>query len=510
MKNAKITKLFFVPTGSYHDMALRPYNLHVSGDSLDRLSAATDGFRNLSTGSFAGVAGSILRPMTQSVGTLSIPNGWNEQRYMFMMEVVHYNNGASDFEDSSTRVQYISGYTDFSGDASYTGRIDPGMRMYLNTVINTREFRGQHRRGISANRYLQQNAGQHGQYGEQYFAMRPRDVCQTVGNSGLGDHVAVDFRTTLSSRPLMSNVRNDLPTDYMARTFQSYQLAMHTADVQDDIPTLMSNVASSTGDEAALDDPFIMNLHRNTELAEGSCFAYGELCTLFPGTDDVAHIVPPTEMLTRDIGFAQHTPANSSNWVGSNSETVVSTIVGSSVPALMTDAMLTQVSFYISNDTVNGQPTMEWLSQPQSFMMVGEDLENQATYFTNRMLQEIFRDLTNNGNMTLSLSLFSDLVMADTRLEVQIDGGDVVPFCVPNFASSMITPVIANNRMQLDDMASGVNQIFDAMAPSSLQYPSDDDFTGGFNLGGESLSSALNSRAAPTSASTPRTGSWKV
>lgn len=505
MKNANITKLLFVPTGSYHDMALRPYNLNVSGESLDRLTLATDGFNNLSSGAFAGIAGSILRPMTQSVGTLSIPNGWNESRLMFMMEVVH-TSGAFDVEDSAVRVQYISGYTDYAGDVSYNGRLDPNMRLYLNTVINTREFRGNQRRGVSANRYLQQNAGQSGPHGGNYFAMRPRDVCQSVGNSGLGDYVTADYRTSLSTRPLMSNVRNDLPTDYMARTFQSYKLAMHTADAQDDIPSLMDKVASNTSDDAALDDPFVLNLYRNTELAEGSCFSYGELCSLFPETDNTARVLPPADTMSRDIGFATHRAQDSQHWAGSNTETIVSTIVGSSVPSLMTDAMLTQVSFYITNDTVNGQPEMEWLSPPQSFMMNGESLETQATYFMGRMLQEIFRDLTNNGNMTITLTLFSDLVMADTRMEVQVDGGDIVPFCVPNFASSMITPVIANDRSQLDDMAAGVNQIFDSMSPSALGFPSEDDFQGGFSLGGESLGSALRTRTTA-----PVTGSgWKV
>lgn len=507
MKNAKITKLIFVPTGAYHEMALRPYSMHVTGDLLDRLDRATDHFTNLSTGSFAGVAGSILRPTTQSAGTLSIANGWNENRFIFMMEVVHENEGYVG-EDASVRVQYISGYTDH-GQISYSGYLDPGMRMHLTTVITTRETRQYTRRGVSANRYLSPRSHQGTLDDNRYFAMRPRDVCVTVGNSGLYDTVAVDYRTAMSSRPLMSTVRNDLPSDYMARTFQSYQLGMQLAETHDDLPTLMNSVAANSGDEAALDDPFVLNLHRNTELSEGDSFSYGELCQLYRGVDDVVHVVPPQDMTVSNIGFSAHTPMDSQHWGGSNTETVVSTILASTVPALMTDAMITQAAFYITNDTVNGQPYMEWLSPPQSFMMSGESLEQQATYFTNRMLHEIFRDLTNNGNMTVTLTVFSDLVMSDTRMEVQVDGGDVVPFCVPNFASSMITPVIANNVSQLESMADNVNQVFDAMAPSSIQYPEDPEYTGGFNLGTESLSSALKNRQSTTPAPAAG-GSWKV
>lgn len=498
MKNVQISQLLFIPTGQYHDMALRPYSAHVTGDNLDRLASATQDFTNTSPAAMAGVAGAILRPTTQAMGSLSIENGWNEVRFMFMMEVIHHNGGFMD-DDASVRVQYITGHTDYAGDPSYTGRIDPNMRLHLTNVITTRELRtnfGLQRRTISANRYLQQNAGQSSRAGH-FFSMRPRDVCQTVGHSGLGNNefVVADYRTSLSSRPMMSTIRNDLASDYMSRLVTGYRTAVNAQDdLTNDLPGLMNSAADNTGEEGAIDDPFVMNLYRHTELSQGSSFTYGELCELFRGTDEVANVLPPMGV-AQDIGFDAHRPNDTNHWGGSNNETVLATIIGTAVPALMVEAMLTQVSFTITNDTVNGQPVFQWLSAPRSFMALGDSLERQMIYFEDKMRGEIFTSLSRSGNMEVSLRMFSDLAMSDTRIEVAVDGGDVVPYCVPNFAAAMITPVIANDRSQLDQLASSVNNIFDHMGGQSLQTPSMQDLDdAGFMLGGQSLGSALRER----------------
>lgn len=516
MRNAQITKLFFIMTGSYQDMALRPYTARATGEDIDRLDIATEGFRNLSTGALAGVAGSILRPSTVDVGTLSIDNGWNSQRYMFMMEVIYPSEGFNGEDEGALKVQYITGYTDTIGDRSYTGKIDPRMRLYLCNVITTRQFqttRGYRRRGISANRYIQQNGGQTLYGNQQFYAMRPRDICNTMGHSGLGDYVDVDYRNSLTTHPLLSNVKNDLPTDYLNRTFESFRQTVNDVNsYAEDIPSLMNSVAGKTGDEGAVDDPFVMNLYRNTELAEGSSFSYGELCSLFPGTDQIAHVPSGSDRLMPDIGFDLHRPNDSENWFGSKNETIIASIAGSAIPALMVSCLLTQAAFLITNETVDGQPYFEWLSEPASFMMDGE-LIDQAEHFKGRMVMEIFRDMTRNGNIQLSLRCMTDLVMSDTRMEITVDGGITTPYTVPNFAAGLITPVIANHRDQLDTLATEVNNIFDEMGSKSRQVPGADEFSSAFQIGGRSLGSALKERNTSRKiTSMPSTGNsgWKV
>ena len=494
-----ITKLIFVPTGQYQPMGLRPYQINARGDWLSRLETATEGFTQIGRQAFAGIAGSILRPSAQTVGTLSIPNGWQERRYLFMMEIV---DEPTDYSmDTTMRITHLKGYTDREGDPSLSGFIDPQMRLFITDVTHTREIANPmnglpRRRLVDASLLLQRNAGQVNSYGG-FYAMRPKDVCVSIGNSHVSEIVGrdySDYRSSLAVLPTLSNVGNELPSDYLARAVDSYRTAVSTQQRDDvELPDLMANVGAGTLETSLNADPFLQSLHVQTEFSEGACFSYGELCAMFPYLDrDVAKLFPPMEM-TRDIGFAAASPQDSKEWTGSSMDTVAATILSSSVPAAMTYAMLTQVSFYVTNDTVDGQPRFEFLSSPQSFMTRNQSLDNNAIYFRDMILGEIFRDLTMNGNVTVSLSLFCDLVQCDMRLTIEVDGQGRVDYTAPTFARGMTTPVIANNRDQLDNLAHNLGDVFSQMKPSDMGYHGDDVYDPGygrdaFTVGNQPLS----------------------
>lgn len=518
MRNARITRLFFVPTGSYHDMALRPYTLRATGEDLSQLETVTSGFRNLSVGALSGVAGSLLRPSTADVGTLSIDNGWNAARYMYMMEIVYPNGSEYADENVATKVKYITGMTDRIGDPTSSGRLDPTMRMYIDKVIDTNEVathRGVLRRPVTINRYLQQNAGQSRQRSDSFYALRPRDVCATIGNSGLGDYwVDSDYRNSLTARPILSNINNDLPTNYLNRTFEAYRTTVNDVSMDPlntDLPTLMSNVAGHTKDLDAVDDNFVTTLNRYTELSEGSSYSYGELCRLFDGVEGATFIADGADTLTQQIGFGQHTPNDTEHWFGTKQETLIATIVAQAIQALMVGSLMTQVSFYVSNDTVDGEPTFEFLSIPQSFILKNAPLDDHADYFRNRFVHEVFRSLTANNEMCLTLSVFCDLAQSDTRIEVVLEHGIPTPYCMPNFAGSLITPVIGNNRTQLDSLASSFHEVFDHMSSATLEAPSNQDFASAFTAGGSNLGAAIRSRTTSQSPGPSNSGGgWKL
>lgn len=473
MNNLSITKLIFVPTGQYQTMGVRPYQINARGDWLSRLETATNGFSQVGRHAFAGIAGSILRPSAETVGTLSIPNGWQNRRYLFMMEIV---DQPDDFQmDSTVRLTHIKGYTDREGDPTYTGRLDPQMRMYITDVMHTKEIGNigglPRRHLIDASLLLQRNAGQTNSFGG-FYALRPKDVCVTIGNSHVQEIVGrshSDYRTSLAVSPTLSSVGNELPSDYLARAVESYRTAVN-APQRDDVQLadLMSNVGAATQETSLNTDPFLTSLQVQTEFCEGACFAYGELMAMFPYLDNqVTKLFPPMD-LTRDIGFAAAAPQDSKDWSGSNTDTVAATILASSVPAAMTYAMLTQVSFYVTNDTIDGLPRFEYLSEPQSFISRNQSLSQNGIYFRDMMLGEVFRDLTMNGNIVISLSLFCDLVQCDMRLTIEIDGQGQMNYVAPTFARGMTTPIIGNHRDQLDSLAKNMGEVFDQMRPSDL------------------------------------------
>lgn len=506
MQQAHITRLLFVPTGSYHDMALRPYTFRTNANDLNLLEERTEGFKNLTTGALGSVAGTLLRPSTTDVGTVSIANGWKSQRYMYMMEIVYPNNSIYAEENVAMKVKYITGMTDREGDPSFSGLLDKNMMMSIDKIIDTNEIQtnyGVRRRPITIERYIPTNAGQERRGREGFFSLRPRDVCASIGNAGIGNYVDTDFRTSLNIQPITSHIYNDLPTNYLSRTFSAYRKVVNDVNIDPmntDQAQIMYDVAGNTSDKGAVSDEFVTELTRNTELYTGSAYSYGELCLMFPGTEANTHLVRPAAVM-QDVGFSQHAPQDTEHWYGSNQETIIATIVAQSTQALMVGSLLTHAAFSVTNDTIDGQPYFEWQSQPQSFIMTNTSLEDYAIYFQDRFMTEVFPSLTNNGNLSLTLSVFSDLVNSDTRIEVVFEGGPATPYCMPNFAGSLIAPVIGNNREQLDKLAVSFKDVFDHMAtgvarPQGMDSPYN---TGGFQLGNTNLGDAIRSRTQPTS-----------
>lgn len=515
MKKPRITNLIFVPTGSYHDMALRPYRFHGQGEDIERLESVTDGFRNLTTSSLRSVAGSLLRPSTADVGTLSIDNGWNSQRYMYMMEIVYMTESNFEEENVALEVKYISGMTDRVGDPTYSGRLDPEMRMYIDKIIDTNEIetsRGVIRRPLSASRYLQQNVGQPRRSTESFFALRPRDVCTQLGNSGLGNAgLDLDFRSSISARPITSNISNDLPANYLSQTFSAYRTTVN--DVNSsldtmDLPAIMNTVADHTSDGGVIGDSFINQLQRYTGLAEGASYTYGELCSLFDGTEQATKLVAGADSTIQEIGFDMHQPNDTEHWFGTKQETLVATMAGQAIQALMVGSLLTQVAFTITNDTITGETQFVWLSAPLSFILKNMSLEQHALLFQDRFTHEVFRGLSRNDQLCLTLSVFCDIVQSDTRLEVTLEHGAPTPYCMPNFAGSMISPVIGNNISQLDHLAGAFNDVFDFMGSAALKRPSNDIVRP--QLFSSSYSIPSVSRSTAPSPSPSSSSRWKL
>lgn len=467
MRQPYIDQLIFVQTGSYNPMGIRPYTARATGSALSNLFAQTDQMTNLDASSLAPVSGQIIRPSTATTGTLSIANGWQENRLMFIMRVVYPST--SNFDDGMgptwNKVDTITGWTDHNGDPSFSGRIDPRTEMHIDRIISTKER-------------VANNATIHSPLGTSLFipqqpstspayTLRPRDVAIAAGNLGLDDPTAIDFRNSLPARPAISALDNDMPSTYMSKLFKGFRMATSSGeDDMGDLPSLMSTVANDTAESGSIDNEFLMSLNLNTQLAEGQFFTYGELAANFDGTTDNTIVVPVQvrkELGFRDIGFGRATANDSEEWGGSNNETLIATMLSTGVPAIAMSSLLTQCAFTVTNATVDGKPFFQWVSPPQSFIAKGEDLTQRMNYFEDRFLNETFRYVTNGGYIAVSLSYYCDLATAESHMEIQVDGGDRTPFVVPNFVGGMITPVFANQRQQLYNLADQFSGIFNEM-----------------------------------------------
>lgn len=465
-----ITRLYFVETGTYNDMALRPYQTNVDTSGIAQLQEATNFGANLKSAAVAGVAGSILRPSAEAKGIVSIVNSWDTPRLRFVMEVVNqaFAGGES--------VQYLTGYTDYVG-VSASDHLDPRMRLYINNSILTRRVVTSTPRGMESVQTV--SDASHilaGSYQPSYnninntpHTMRPEDVFANIGSSAvMGD--VVDLRTTFAQHGLKKSRRsNGAASSYLSRVLSAHSQTLAGSDNDEDIQGLMAASQASVREALITQDPTIGWLQRSgTSLVEGTSISYGELCGLCPGLDDRVVVA-----MARGIAKTQnHSRGQSEIWSGTTNETVFSTILSHSVPGIMMDLMMQKMTFSASNQTLDGQFFVQF-AEVKSFAQ-GIDLAPYVQHFEHRLRTEILSDLTRNNAIDIQLTGSFD-VLGDTTIDISISGGPMIRYVTPSFCDALLAPVLANDSLTLRKLAHDMDALVDNLqvnySPANSNYP---------------------------------------
>ena len=106
--NMTIERLMFFEVGSYHALALRPYQTHTDPQSLNIFNDVTLGGTNLNPNAIAQGCDGLVRPAAQHAGMVNIAGGWDQNRMVFLMNVSIEKMGVKIY-------QVLSGYTDYMG-----------------------------------------------------------------------------------------------------------------------------------------------------------------------------------------------------------------------------------------------------------------------------------------------------------------------------------------------------------------------------------------------------------
>lgn len=459
----QITRFILVETGTYNDMAIRPYQTNINDTTLNAMTEATQGGRRLNASVLAGVAGSIIRPSSMAVGAVSIDNGWDTRRFRFLMEVEF-----TDFNGGTT-VEYVSGYTDHADTSLQSQQLDPRMMLHINNVVKARRVTEHTPMGL-VQRTTVAEAAQilTGNYNPQFGGvtnaaqtMRPEDVFGSIGAQVLGAD-AFDLRNTFAGGAKKSNRLNGAATTYLSRIMTSHQTAMKQAGYADD-PTVMADNAAGLAREGLIaNDPFLSALQRHTNFQGGTSVAYGQLCAMSPSLDNIAQVIMARGV--QQVGWQNHLRGQSEHWTGTTNETVFATILAHSVPSIMMDLMLTQITISVTNRTLDGSFQSQFLAPPESFAQ-GMDLSPYLDLFNRRFESEVLRDLTQNNMIDISLVLHVD-VLGDTVIDIALMGGPETRYVVPSFCDALMAPVITNSAMNVQSLASDISALADALEQS--------------------------------------------
>lgn len=452
-----ITNLVLTMTGTYNDVVSRPYTTNFDGAQLGAIQEATHGGRMLEQTNLAGVAGSIIRPLTEPQGIIPIANGWDTKRFRFFMRVEHPHG----------IVQYLTGYTD-DADVSYANTLNPNMRLYFNNSIMTRpltvatSFGAQTQYAVSDASHILSGEFNptFGRINETTHTMRPEDLLKHVGTTSMLGNV-IDTRTSFAQNKLKKSRRsNGAPTSYLSRVLQAHANSVISADAAEDShQKILNRAAGSVREGLITHDLFLAAAQYQTSLTEGSSLTYRELCGMSPGLDDRADVVFPQTLKSFDGhgDMPSHIRGSTAYWTETTNEALFCTILSQSIPGIMTDLMIQKIGFMATNRTVHGGIEIK-ITNILSFADI--DLGPFIDTFLARLEYEVLRDLTQNNQIDMNLMVFYDL-MGESRFDITLFNGPETTFVTPSFSDALFTPVITNSADTFQKMAFDIDSIMD-------------------------------------------------
>lgn len=472
MNNMQITRLLMIETGTYNDLVMRPYTTNVSTSTLASFQEATHHGQYLTPAHLSGISGQIMRPSTESLGTVVIPNGFNTRRFRFMMEVVNYfGNEFSQFGN----VQYLCGYTDHA-DVSHGLHIDPRMHLYFNSSVTTRKYEKMTPTGVmtvtskaDASHILvnrsEQNFG-FGQHNRNMHLMRPQDICYSMSLAASPNRSddSADLRSMFRPGILQKSSRENTNTGmYLSKVLTTLRNTIENPKSDGDFTEIAAEAGTAVRDNLVAADPFLGGLlnNRNTSFIEGGSITYGELCQLSPGLDqgDVVQVLLRRNNISGFKDIAER--GDSEHWGGTSNETIMSTIVSQSVPALMSELMLTKIAFLATNQTMDGNFHVQVVGG-ESFME-NVDLSPYLMSFQNRLIVEVLADLSRNNLIQIDLQCEIDL-LGDTKINISTMGGPMVPYVMPSFCDALSVPVVSPGARNLHVVSHDIGVLSDNLS----------------------------------------------
>lgn len=467
-----ITFLALLDTGTYDAMYLRPYELLDSHRGLETVKQATAQGARLSASTLSGVAGSILRPKADPIAQVSIPNGWNQKRFRFFMEIK-----SNDLLGSES-IQYLTGFTDHPG-ISHNNSIDPNMRFYVASSIRMKSMMvptnvGNVQQLSVADSYQVIGKPSTSAYNlsgplNSLTLQRPEDICSAVQVQQYRRAVQDFYDPRLgvggTEKIKTSSRKNNVAPHYLSEILQAGVQAMTASGETATESEIWGTAGGYVREVMASQDPALFELQRKTSFSEGDSFTYGELKYLCPHLDSVTkYILPPklAQQSAINLPFMEtYTAGQNDGWAGSNVQTIWASILSNAVPTLMIESMIKEVAFTIHNHTLNSEMDMKFgYCIPMGRNLNGVQL---AENFKFRMIREIIRDVVAGNPQSFEITGTFD-IMGESRLMIRLGNDRPVPFATPTFADNLFSPIMTLGQNDVTKMADKLEFFVDHLA----------------------------------------------
>lgn len=463
----QVGRLLLQETGTYNTMYRRPYVSNPTRDTVNNvINRITDYGDGRITGSvLAGVTTDWIRPSAQTDGMIEIPNGWNERRIRFLLEVhVQFKTGAY-------MIYFLQGYTNYPG-VTMAGNIAPDMEFVINSIIGVSRSECMTPMGIQTRDIITEStqimADQNWSLMNQdqaKYVMRPQDIF--VGLQGIympSDYSVqsqsdfFDARATLRADPIQSSRSNNLTSNYVAKIVDSYTTATDLQNYGQGHKDVISSARQQVMEQNPAENIVIRVLSDRRGMGLSNRFTFNDLLAMDANSANVTNFITLGTTQQAQI----HQAGQTSFWEGADYTTQAATMLSQAVPALMMEMMISRINFRTTNQDFAGQVSTAIVDAKS---LTSIDMTRNYELFKARLENELLRDISMNGMLQFALEMSVDMY-GETWINISLDGKAPEQFVTPSFCDNLFSPVVTMNKQGFNQIANDFDQLLNQVTDS--------------------------------------------
>lgn len=471
--------LLIVSRSNYQPMYNRSYTLNTNATNLSMLENCThhvdNSVRRVSANELAHAVPTIVSLNPTVAGEARIPYGWGTQRLRFILEVEYPSlNGV-------TIQSFIQGFTEYH-DPSITGKIDPNMMFYINSINNIEAWqdpvRGQVRKdNMASNNIIREIpiTQENPISDNQKVMITPYDIHNKKyldSHYGVSNDMdGIQAKTTLyntsdkvtSSQPRLSSKANNNPYKYVTQTLNSYVEASADASMSFMGSDVFQDSSNRLKSGYLVDHPFFMALNNINGEFNPTSFTLGELLMADPTleTNNRITLIERSEMGFQDSFTTMLNTDITQETLQPTFENIKANITASMLPSLMLDSLITTAAISITN--VSGHPAVI-VSQANSFITDAyiPGLVEKLVILIEKQLVPVLSD----GGLHRFEAIISCDVIGDLTVAIGYNGNPHTVYRFPVFADSLFTPVVTN-MIQSEMVHADFDNMLDVVASNN-------------------------------------------
>lgn len=470
IRSVRVISCNFIEMVEQANMGFRPFVSNVTNsdvmDMIPQFVANNRAGANFKSQNFNPIVNDIVSLSSNSLGGIPLVNGWNIRRYSFAIkaEIVRSNGNTQNY--------LIEGFTDTPSLSTQHERIniDPNMVLYVNNVVGFSE-RMSNLTGFKTlvpfenYNVISKDPFAPGTQVHQLVTQRPYDITNmSVGGllAGNTSSVVADARSSVATEAKTSNLSNNNPTNYVAKIINEGINAIDRSNTDNIFnTTAVRNMLNEVGEPALPNNGFLKQLGKISKdyATAVTSFTWGELtaldnallnpmCTylnVYPAVNRAVHL-PPTGLSCDDVN-------------GSGNEQVFAAMIANGITDLMNVCRATEVSVMATNASCVDQADV---TSMRCFDQADVPLQSQL--FEKLFIANIIQMMNHNTQFQYNIAVQCSM-WSETYVKINLGYGNFT-FLFPNFANSMYSPMVTNQKAGTEDISrhllSFANRVNDA------------------------------------------------